>query len=357
MRFAVQGQWPEAVSIVRPLADGGDFIATVLTAQYLLNSGSVVEGIPYGRKVAKAGNGVIAQNYFGHLWGQPGHKAEALEFLKMAMEAGYPAPNPVEHAPAAVQEGQDDIAIELLRLSASAQPAPARADWEQLVAQAEKDGSKIKSAAEEVDGRRARALDELAQAEESFNEERQRISRIVDETDQLVHEASAATLAREYGRHAEAEEERAQRYTRAAIAAGLGASIGTVFIAYLAFSKESEVGAVLTKGALTIPLIIFAGYLARLAGQFRAKAWAWRHVELQIRTSEPFIALLDDEPRQALLAALALRFFPGQAQTPDSESASDLGDPAEILNSLGFRPSINSKEAPETPQQQPPAVA
>jgi hypothetical protein len=356
LRFAVQSQWQEAVAAIRPLADEGDAVATVLTAQYLMNAGNYAEGIPYAQKAARAGNGFIAQNYFGNLWGQPDHKVEAIAFLQLAMEAGYPGGNPIEYAPSAIQEGREDLAIQLLRLGIGPQPAPARAAWEDLLDRAQQDESRIKSAAEEVDSHRATALEEIQKSEESLEENRDRAKRLVEETDQLVHEASAATLAREYGRHAQAEEERADRFTRAAILAGLVAAIGTAVIAYLAFSNESGVGAVLTKGALTIPLILFAGYVARLAGQFRRKAWGWRHVELQIQTSEPFIALLDDGPRKALLAALALRFFPGQSQAPDGDAVADLGDPAAILNSLGFSPQQVSKKEPDPPPEQP-AVA
>lgn len=340
--------------MVRPLADQGDLLATMLTAQYLMNIGNPAEGIPYATKAAAAGNGIIAQNYFGTLWGQPDKKVEAIEFLKLAMESGFPNPNPLEHAPAAAMEGRDDLALQLLELGAAPQPAPARAAWEELITRVENDESRIRSAAEEVDNHRAKAIGEINQSEEKLQTDRDRVSRLVDETDQLVHEASAATLAREYGRHAAAEEQRADRYTRAAIVAGLGAAIGTTLIAYLAFSKESAVGAVLTKGALTIPLILFAGYLARLAGQFRKKAWAWRHVELQIQTSEPFIALLDDQPRKALLAALALRFFPGQSQVPDGDVTADMGDPADLLSSLNL--GLSSKKEVAVPPDQPAAL-
>lgn len=352
LRFAVSGQWQEAALVVRPLADQGDPVANTLTAQYLMHAGNVVDGLPYAMKAAREGNGLVAHNYFSQLWGQPDRKAEAMEFLQLAMDSGYPVGNPVEHAPAALQEGREDLAVQLLRLGVGAQPAPARAAWEELLARAEGDENRISSAAEEVDIRRAKALEEIKAAEESLGQDKERVARLVDETDQLVHEASAATLAREYGRHAKTEEERAQRYTWAAILGGLLAALGTTAIAYLAFTKENGVGAVLTKGALTIPLILFAGYLARLAGQFRKKAWAWRHVELQIRTSEPFIALLDDGPRKALLAALALRFFPGQSQAPDGDVTAELGDPAALLSSLGLdTPKPQQKEA-----EQPAAV-
>jgi hypothetical protein len=354
LRLAVQGQWLEAAAAVRPLADEDDLIAIVLTAQYLMNAGNLAEGKPYAFKAAKAGIGVIAQSYFGSLWGQPDQREDALEFLKLAIEAGIQA-DPLGHAPIAFQEGQEETAIQLLRLAAAPHPAPAHAAWEELIARVEQDEGRIKSAAEEVDSHRAKALEEIRMSEESLGQDRERVKRLVGELDQLVHEASSATLAREYGRHAAAEEQRAGRYTRAAIVAGLGAAIGTVVIAYLAFSKESGVGAVLTKSALTIPLILFAGYLARLAGQFRRKAWAWRHVELQIQTSEPFIALLDDEPRKALLAALALRFFPGQSQAPDGDVTAELGDPAAVLNSLGLNSTQTSKRESDPVPEQPAA--
>jgi hypothetical protein len=345
VRLAAQGQWAEAAAVVRPLADEGDRIANVLVAQFFLNAGNPVEGKPYGLAAARAGNGLIAQNYFGNLWGHGEHRGDAIEFLELATEAGV-LMDPMGYVPALVQEGHEDIALRLLRSSALPQPAPARASWEDLMARAEQDEARVKAAAEEVDAHRVRAIEGIGESEQAIAHDKERVERLVEETAQLVHGASAATLAREYGHHAEVEEKRAQRYTWAAIAGGLAAAIGTSVIAYLAFTTENGVGAVLTKGALTIPLILFAGYLARLAGQFRRKGWAWRHVELQIRTSEPFVALLDEAPRKALLAALALRFFPGQSQVPDGDVVADLGDPAQLLSSLGLNStSASSREA------------
>ena len=342
VRFAAQGQWADAAAAVRKLADEGDRVANALAAQFFLNAGNPVEGKPYGLRAARAGNGLIAQNYLGTLWGQPEHRADAIEFLELAIDAGVPM-DPLGYAPALVQEGDEETAMRLLRFTATPQPGAARASWEELMARAEQDEARVKAAAEEVDAHRVKAIEGIGESEAAIAQDRERVERLVEETAQLVHGASAATLAREYGRHAEAEEQRARRYTWAAIAGGLAAAIGTSLIAYLAFTKENGVGAVLTKGALTIPLILFAGYLARLAGQFRRKGWAWRHVELQIRTSEPFVALLDEAPRKALLAALALRFFPGQSQAPDGDVAADLGDPAQLLSSIG----LNSTPAPK----------
>ncbi len=343
LRLAAQGQWQEAAAITRPLADEGDTLANVLTAQYLVNAGSVQEGKPYAMRAAKAGNGMVAQNYFGNLWGQSEQKAEAIEFLMLAMDAGYPM-DPLGHAPAAAQEGQDDAAIQLLRLAAAPHPSSAHAAWEELLARVGQDETRVHSAADEVEAHRIKALETIQASEKDIAQDRERVKRIVEETDQLVHDASAATLAREYGRHAHAEEIRAGRYTKAAIGGGLLAAVGTSVIAYLAFAHESGMGAILTKGALTIPLILFAGYLARLAGQFRRKAWAWRHVELQIRTSEPFIALLDEQPRKALLAA-----------APDGDVTADMGDPAELLASLGLAPSLK-KETGSTQESVAPVV-
>jgi hypothetical protein len=333
MRLAAQGQWDQAAAVARPLADQGDAVARVLTAQYLLNAGNLVEGKPYALEAAKAGNGQIAQAYFGNLFGQPENRTEAIEFLKLALDAGYPM-DPLGNAPALVQEGHDDAAIEMLRIAASSQPPGARASWEELLARAEQDEARLKAAADEVQQERVRAMEAIRSSEEAIGEDKERVKRLVDETTGLVHGASAETLAREYGSHADEEERRAEFFTRASIAGGLLAAIGTAAIAYFAFTAEEGVGAVLTKAALTIPLVLFAGYLARLAGQFRKKAWAYRHVELQIRTSEPFVSLLDDRPRKLILAALALRFFPGQSQAPDASAPTEFGDPAELLGGL-----------------------
>ena len=350
LRLAAQGQWEQAATAVRPLADQGDQIARVMTAQYLLNAGKLAEGKPYALEAAKAGNGLIAQNYFANLIGQPEHRPDAIEFLRFALDAGYPA-DPLGNAPQLVQEGHDDAAMEMVRMATASQPPGARASWEELLARAEQDETRLREAADEVEKERVRAIEAIRRSEEALTEDNERVKRLVDETTDLVHGVSAETLASEYGKHAKMEEERARRYTVAAIVVGSLAAIGTAAIAYLAFTKEHGVGATASKAALTVPLILFAGYLARLAGQFQRKAWAWRHVELQIRTSEPFVALLDDEPRKVLLAALALRFFPGQSQVPDADRATELSDPAELLGELA---GMTSQPVPSSLGQQTP---
>src|SRR3954451_15883432 len=96
LRLAAQGQWMDAAAVARPLADEGDPLAALITAQYLMNAGNFVEGKTYALQVAKAGNGVLAQNYFANLWGHPEHRDDAIRFLKLAMDAGAPV-DPLGH--------------------------------------------------------------------------------------------------------------------------------------------------------------------------------------------------------------------------------------------------------------------
>jgi hypothetical protein len=101
---------------------------------------------------------------------------------------------------------------------------------------------------------------------------------------------------------------------------------------------DRDIENALGKAALVIPLLAFAAYVGKLAGDHRRMAWHWRHVELQIRTADPFIAPLDDAPRKALLAALALRLFPGQAQDPQRGGV-EAPDPTTFLTELARPPS------------------
>jgi hypothetical protein len=57
-----------------------------------------------------------------------------------------------------------------------------------------------------------------------------------------------------------------------------------------------------------------------LGSEERRDARSWTHIELQIRTARPYLGNLPDDLRQDVQAALALRFFPGQAQDPHGSS-------------------------------------
>jgi hypothetical protein len=89
-----------------------------------------------------------------------------------------------------------------------------------------------------------------------------------------------------------------------------------VYVGIHAATSSASAESVIGKALVTVPLLAIAAYLGSIAASTRRMGWHWRHVELQIKTAEPFIAELDDDTRKALQAALAIRFFPGQGQDP-----------------------------------------
>src|SRR4051812_912367 len=77
------------VDQLRPLADGGDDYAVVLTAWALAQVGRWQEGIPYALEATKKGAGFVAANYVGNLMGAPEYREQALDLLSDAMDAGW----------------------------------------------------------------------------------------------------------------------------------------------------------------------------------------------------------------------------------------------------------------------------
>ena len=84
----------------------------------------------------------------------------------------------------------------------------------------------------------------------------------------------------------------------------------------IGLAESADISDTLTKASISIPLLVLAAYLNRLGNEERRDARTWRHVELQIRTARPYLANLPQATSSEVLAALALRFFPGQSQNP-----------------------------------------
>jgi hypothetical protein len=188
--------------------------------------------------------------------------------------------------------------------------------------------------ASSVGAERERVIAAIAADGEKVSAERVRMEGLVQEVSDLANEAAAGQLAKAYAKHAQEEEETADRYTTASIVVGAIAAVATCVIAYFAFTKEHGTGAVLTKAALALPVLAFAAYISRLATIHRRQGWRWRHIELQISTARPFVAPLDEDQRRLLTAALALRFFPGQRVDPEEGDAGSTGDPVAALGEL-----------------------
>lgn len=168
-----------------------------------------------------------------------------------------------------------------------------------------------------------RATEAIQANASRIEEERARVEALVEEATSLVHGVTADHIAKAYADRATTTMRAAQRWTGAAIALALMAAGWGAYVAYHALTTPAGTTDVVERALVSVPTLIVAGYLASIAASNRRMGWHWRHIELQIRTAEPFIAHLDESTRNGLLAALAIRFFPGQGQDPQHSTGTN----------------------------------
>lgn len=317
-------QWPTdpagATETIRPLADEGDPDAVLLLAYMLMQQGRAPEGIAFAQQAVDAGAAFMGGNYVGQLMATP-ERAAGVEMLKKAQRLGYSV-DPMGFVQQAAQAGDMDLAFDLLESARTTPPSLTLAEerFTALMGRIEAAETGVENSVAAVGQRATQATSKIDEAEAAIENERSRVQELVEQVSGLVHEVAAEHLAKEYSSQAQAMEESATRYTKAALLTGIFAIGAAVFAVVLIFRGDQNVGSVLGRFAFTLPLVVFGAYLGGLAASHRRMGWHWRHIELQIRTAEPFIAGLDDPDRKALLAVLALRFFPGQLLDPHGKS-------------------------------------
>jgi len=219
-----------------------------------------------------------------------------------------------------------------------------RREASKLLAEARGSLDGIRDHVQGVAEAREGAIEAIRAAGAAVEQERERVTQLVAQVDAMVHNVTSVQLAKEYAEQATKEEASAGRYTRAALGiAGATAVVGVIF-ALVALAGHHDLTTVLGKASLAIPLLAFAAYVGKLGGDHRRMAWHWRHVELQIRTADPFIAPLDDSARKVILAALALRLFPGQSQDPQRGGV-EHGDPSGFLSELARIPTSHTPQS------------
>jgi hypothetical protein len=339
-----------AMDLLRPFADEGDPAAAAVLAWLYTSQGPWNEGLPYARTAARAGIVAPLPNYLGNMLSDPAMRQEAIEFTRILKDAGWPL-DPMSYATQTAQTGDLDAATAFVELATLPAPSGARQKWDDLINDVQPAAEEIKASVAAVQVERDRATAAIGDHEARVSDERARMEELVREVTDLANEGAAVHLANEYAKQAEKTETTAKRYTKWAIWAGGAAAMAAGIIAFFAFSKESGVGPVLTKAALALPILAFAGYIARLATIHRQQAWRWRHIELQIRTANPFVSPLPVDQRRILIAALALRFFPGQPLSDQKNDGAETTDPVALLADLFRRPP--SEPAEGTPPQTP----
>lgn len=263
--------------------------------------------------------------------------------------------DPFSHAQQLVAQGEPGAAVQLLEHAVQARP-PYEPALGEILSTARARSSEIRTARDEAIQERDRAVHDIGEVRSHVKDHQERLQRIVDEVGGLATKSTSVVQAREYGERAIAVEGRANRYTASAIVLGVLIAALAVVLGFIAAAADDPLESALEKLPITIPFLLLNIYVGRLAMHFREEAIRLRHIELQIRAATPFLEGLDEGPRKAVLAMLALRFFPGQA-LPDSSG--ETGEPPDVAEALGTllsgRGVPGGAQTPVVAQATPPA--
>ncbi|MFL5885513.1 MAG: hypothetical protein ACJ77M_10620 [Thermoleophilaceae bacterium] len=331
LQQAAQGQWPAAIEPLRPLADADNPLATALIAYYLGMSGQPAHGVEYAKKAVRGpiAPGPIAANYIGWASNDPSLRGQAATFFKAALDAGWSV-DPIGQAQTFVQQGNADGAIEILEQVTARTLPQVEHDWEQLARDVSDSQQRVDADLNQVTQMRNQATAAMERDAAAIGSERKRIEELVGQTAALVQNVAAENLAGEYADRARAAARRATRWTSATLVVSIGAiAIAAAFV-LVGLANHHDVSTVLSKAAISLPLLALAAYLNKLSTDERRDARSWTHIELQIRTARPYLGNLPEGLRDEVQAALALRFFPGQTQDPHGAVLAE-SDPEDAL--------------------------
>ena len=285
----------------------------LLLAWAYAQAGRIPEGVPYVERLADHGATQVVAQYAANLIGSPDQREIAMRLLRRAMGTGWQV-DPLGWIPSFAQRGDGEAVAELLELARLPWPAaPIEGELDDLVARLRDATRTFDSRLRTVDEARNVAVDSIAQHEQAIREEVSRLSKLGRRVERLSHEEAADTLGKQYAAEAKRNERAATWFTTGAILVGASAAFLAAYFTLKHINDNSMAVEGLVKGTIAIPIAVFATYLGRQAGRFREVAWRWRHVELQIKTADPYISELPDDRRLAMTETLAARFFPGQS--------------------------------------------
>lgn len=322
LQQAAQGQWAPAVEALRPFADQDDPIAVAMVAMYLGQGGQAGQGIPYAERAVKGrvAPGAIAANYIQWTNNDPALRTRTPEFFKAAIDAGWTV-EPISQAQQLMQQGNPDGAFEVLRVGSSRTLAQVERAWEQLSQDVANSQRRIDTDLAQVSELRAAITAQMNRDAAAIVAERDRIQELVSETTSLVQSVAADNLASEYANRAKSAAARATNWTYATLIVSVAAiGVAAAFV-LVGLANHHDATTVLARAAISVPLLALAAYLNKQSSDERRDARNWTHIELQIRTAQPYLGNLSEELRDEVQAALALRFFPGQSQDPHGANA------------------------------------
>lgn len=324
-----------ADGIARIADETGDARAESLAAWAFGSTGNWARAAEYARTAAQKGVVGSASWVANNIQGQGDFalRRAAIELHAAAAEAGA-AVDFSGMAQMFVQQGDVDGAAEAISKLAITRPEGARAHWDTLLSNVEPEVQSISDSAVKASAERDRVLVEMNRDRDAVASERESVERLVAEVGGLANKAGGLALANDYGRRANKIERQANWSTIVAIALAVAIALVALALAIDAGRDNDPLDAVLKKAPITIPFLLLNIYIARLASTFREEAIKLRGIELQIRTANPFLGALDPERRQAVLAMLALRFFPGQEVAGSGKTPSEPTDPGQAFAAL-----------------------
>jgi hypothetical protein len=335
--WAQQGNPQQAVTTLLQAPNQDDAVVVALLA-YLYGAalGQPAQGLPYFERTLSSGVAVgpTAANYVNHAVSDPSLRRRAPSFVEAGIRGGWQI-DPFGIAQQLAAQGEADAAVEVIRNARTPLPEEGRRQWGELIAEAQGSREKITSNIALSEQARAQAVDRIEEHQATIRAEAERVMGLVDDTASLIQGAAAHHLANDYAQRANSARRTANLWTLATLLVGVMAiGLAAAFV-LVGLSREHDVSDILTKAGISVPLLVLAAYLNRLGAEERRDARTWRHVELQIRTAQPYLANLPATTRDEVLAALALRFFPGQSQNPhagEPDPAAD--DPLKLLREL-----------------------
>lgn len=298
----LQGQQDQAAQVLQPAIER-DWLPAILAGAWFEQSRSRhAEAIPLVRRALALGNPLPGMWFFGQYINDPENHELAIETARVANEDGYPW-DVVGNWQTFWNQGHQDEAVALFEAAAIPQPSRIRAEWDRLLEDARTGMGEIQNAAAIVQTARDEAVESIRAEEAALRSERERVETLVSDATSLVHGVTADHIAKAYAERARGALGAARRWTVAAIVVGVLAAAWATAVAVHAFTEEQGVSTTIGKVLVSLPILLVAGYLASIASNNRRMGWHWSHIELQIRTAEPFIANLDEDTRNRLLCA------------------------------------------------------
>ena len=178
--LAQQSRLPEAATLIVSLIDEGAGVA------YL--------PMWIGQQLVSQGDAALRQ--------------QGVRMLRYAVDDPI-AFDPFSHVQQLVQQGSPDEAIKLLDSAIAPRPSPERERWQELIAQAQAEFSRIQGSANSAVAERDKALASMGEAREAVERGRADLERLVEEVGGLAGVAGAAVG----GRRLRHEEQTSHRKT------------------------------------------------------------------------------------------------------------------------------------------------